>query len=451
MKWYGQSDTGQRREHNEDNWCIDPALSLAMVADGMGGHAAGEVASGIVVETVRTQLGVESNGEALLARLRTAVEAAHAAVLASAKADPARRGMGSTVTAAVVQAGYYHLAHVGDSRAYLLRAGQLFRLTRDHTIVEDMVMAGMMTAEEAERSPQRHILRQAVGAEQITVDLYRGFFHRDDTLLLCSDGLHDMLPDARIEAILRQNAGVPDAAAQQLIDAANAAGGEDNITVVLVTGDGMHGTPERVNADTMDLTTISTALQHDIPTPPQRKRRGCLAGVILLLIMAALAAAILAPQSRQYRWNMTATPPRLETLFWGITLPGGDPLPAQLGNAALIPLVTASESSAKSYAKLRSTRYARTATARAELRKVIHAALDAPLESYRQMREHLRRMPEITVAGFGTELPTLKSARAIAAAFKPYDEQAMTTYLEELDAAIAWLSTPSEEWPNQWP
>lgn len=231
----GHTDTGLTRAGNEDAYFCGETVFA--VADGLGGHQAGEIASSIAIEPVAALDGrpFATAGEARDA-VAAAVADANRAVWRDAEADPAHAGMGTTLTAAVVHGDTALLAHVGDSRAYLHRSGEgLARLTADHTPVEELVRAGQLSAAEAARHPERSVLSRAVGLEpEVEVDSPDPVtLSAGDRLLLCSDGLTEPLSDEAIAEILDRN---PDAesACRALIDAANDRGGPDNITVVLV-------------------------------------------------------------------------------------------------------------------------------------------------------------------------------------------------------------------------
>jgi protein phosphatase len=233
------TDIGQVREGNEDAYLLlDP---LFAVADGMGGHRGGEVASSLALETVR---GLFEEGEGSLTEQ---VERANRAVFERSQTDRAVAGMGTTLTAALVQGDRARLAHVGDSRAYLLRDGELHLLTEDHTLVHRMVQEGEITPDEAETHPHRSILTRALGVDDaLDVDEGMVALRGGDRLLLCTDGLTAMVRDGEIRAILAET---PDAreAADRLVRAANDAGGIDNITVVIldVAGDDPEGGGDR--------------------------------------------------------------------------------------------------------------------------------------------------------------------------------------------------------------
>ena len=221
------TDVGRVRDHNEDAFLVDDQLGLFAVADGMGGHQAGEVASAIALEALRAAV---TSGEGI----RDAVTRANDAVHEKSTTDERLRGMGTTLTAGTLAAGdTLLLGHVGDSRAYLLRDHHLERLTTDHSLVEELVQAGELTEEQAESDPRRSMITRALGIEpEVDVDLYPVQVVSGDRLLLCSDGLTGMVGEDRIEAVLTEEPD-PNAAARRLIDAANAGGGIDNITVLV--------------------------------------------------------------------------------------------------------------------------------------------------------------------------------------------------------------------------
>ncbi|MGI8631222.1 MAG: Stp1/IreP family PP2C-type Ser/Thr phosphatase [Solirubrobacterales bacterium] len=220
---------GRQREANEDSFFARNPLYV--VADGMGGAQAGEVASRMAAETFDAELSGEGTPEQQLAeKARAANEQIHA----HAAADASRAGMGTTLTAVLVGTDDAAIAHVGDSRAYLVRDGELRRLTRDHSLVEELRRQGKLTEEQAETHPQRSIITRALGPEaQVEVDTMTVGVRHGDLLLLCSDGLTTMLAEAQILELVESANGDLDVAVGVLIDAANAAGGRDNITVLL--------------------------------------------------------------------------------------------------------------------------------------------------------------------------------------------------------------------------
>lgn len=228
LMWGARSDVGCVRSHNEDSYLV--ASPLFAVCDGMGGHAAGEVASSIAVETIART----SPGTADAAQLAAAVEAANAAVIEAAASGIGRPGMGCTATVAYIEGTTIAIAHVGDSRAYLLHEGVLTRVTRDHSYVEELVDAGEITADEARVHPNRSVITRALGsdpgmyADHFTLNIVEG-----DRLILCSDGLSSMISDSEIEDIAVKSS-TAQMCTDNLVDAALAAGGADNVSVVVV-------------------------------------------------------------------------------------------------------------------------------------------------------------------------------------------------------------------------
>ncbi|HEV2310691.1 MAG TPA: Stp1/IreP family PP2C-type Ser/Thr phosphatase [Acidimicrobiia bacterium] len=222
------TDTGRVRDHNEDAFLVDDQLGLFAVADGMGGHQAGEVASAIALEALRAAV---TSGEGI----RDAVTSANDAVYEKSTTDDRLRGMGTTLTAGTLAAGdTLLLGHVGDSRAYVLRDHRLERLTTDHSLVEELIQAGELTEAQAEHDPRRSMITRALGIEPtVEVDLYPIQVHDGDRLLLCSDGLTGMVGEDEIENVLTEERDA-NQAAHRLVDEANAAGGIDNITVLIV-------------------------------------------------------------------------------------------------------------------------------------------------------------------------------------------------------------------------
>jgi serine/threonine protein phosphatase PrpC len=221
------SDVGREREGNEDSFLERPPLFV--VADGMGGAEAGEVASQTAVQVFEDAVGADELPDGLAAT----VEAANARINAMAKEDPSRGGMGCTLTASYAAAGRLSVAHVGDSRLYRMRAGQFEQLTEDHSLVGGLVRLGQLTPREAEQHPQRSVILRAVGVEPtVEVDVLHQELEPDDVYLTCSDGLTSMVRDEVIAETLRIFTALADAAAM-LVDLANESGGRDNITVAL--------------------------------------------------------------------------------------------------------------------------------------------------------------------------------------------------------------------------
>ena len=226
MRFAADSDPGRVRGHNEDAFAANPALGVWMVADGMGGHARGEVASAMVVDTVTA--GISNDGS-----LRESVLGAHHAIEAAAAEHPDQHGMGSTVVVLKVSGIKSDLVWVGDSRAYRWHAGSLHRLTRDHSLVEALIDEGRISRKQAEDHLQRNVITQTLGLGHpkpscLELDLAAG-----DWILMCSDGLTDELSDAQIAEVLATSTH-PRGAVSALIAQANSHGGRDNICVVIV-------------------------------------------------------------------------------------------------------------------------------------------------------------------------------------------------------------------------
>jgi protein phosphatase len=226
---FERTDTGRQRRGNEDAFYA--RAPLFAVADGMGGAQAGEVASHLAVEVL--EQGLPDGAGSVEERLRARVSEANERIMQSAQADDARTGMGTTLTVAYVGEDDLTVAHVGDSRLYRLRDGTFERLTDDHSLVEELVRQGKLTPAEADEHPQRSIITRALGAEEaVEADSATWAGRHDDVYLICSDGLTSMVPEARVAEVLVAARSL-DAAGRALIDAANEAGGRDNITVVL--------------------------------------------------------------------------------------------------------------------------------------------------------------------------------------------------------------------------
>ncbi len=227
-----RTDIGCLRDHNEDSLVVAPPLFA--VADGMGGHAAGEVASEIAVNVLAERAPEHPDGAALA----QAIEAANREVLLAARDGRGREGMGTTMTAAMLEGERLVIAQVGDSRAYLLHQGKLQQLTRDHSLMADMIEAGQLTPEEARVHPQRSVITRALGSDpNLQPDIYEINVETGDRLLICSDGLSGMVRDEGIEHTMRRIQD-PQRCASQLVNEAIAAGGHDNVTVIVadVTG-----------------------------------------------------------------------------------------------------------------------------------------------------------------------------------------------------------------------
>jgi protein phosphatase len=291
----GLSDTGRKRRQNEDAYVCEPPLFA--IADGMGGAQAGEVASRLAAAAFEEGAAAIRGEEGVA----TIVRDANARIFERAVHDPAVAGMGTTATVAVVDepAGTVTLAHVGDSRAYLYRQGALEQLTSDHSLVGELVRSGRLTEDEAAVHPHRSVITRALGTDaEVEVDTLTVGVVPGDLVLLCSDGLSAMLRDEDIARVLESTDGAPREAAEALVSAANQAGGEDNITVVLF---------ELVEADAEAAPTLAPAPDDepgdepdpddpDGPTVEDVRRHGAGKGSrwpALLLLVAILAVAAL--------------------------------------------------------------------------------------------------------------------------------------------------------------
>ena len=258
------TDVGVVRDHNEDSAFMEAKQGFFIVADGMGGHAAGEVASAMAVETVRQTLeGAKAEIEAfrktpsdagrrgLVQLLQNAVLQAHQAVYQRGQTETDKQGMGTTLDVVLVAGGEAFVAHVGDSRTYLVRDGRSSQITTDHTVAEVLVIEGKLTIEEAQVSPLRTILVNAIGVSaDVGVEMAHVTLKKNDRLLLCSDGLHDYFP-VEEEIAQRMAAEKPGDALKEMVELAKTRGGHDNITGVAVHVTDIHeaATPERVSGD----------------------------------------------------------------------------------------------------------------------------------------------------------------------------------------------------------
>jgi len=247
LKAFGLTHVGRQRQHNEDAFLVEGDAKLFLVADGMGGHAAGEIASRIAVDSISEFIlhtkeddgtwphAYDEHFRRSTNRLMAALRMANTRVLEAMRKDARLRGMGTTVVACMAENDTMSVAHVGDSRAYLIRDGQLSRITNDHSWVFEQVQAGMLTEAEAEKHPLRNVITRALGgALQVTPDASEIEARPGDVFLLCSDGLTGMVPESEIERIVTATKGDLEKACQELIDAANERGGLDNVTAVLV-------------------------------------------------------------------------------------------------------------------------------------------------------------------------------------------------------------------------
>ena len=221
------TDTGRKRRHNEDVYVVDPPIFA--IADGMGGANAGEVAAALAADALRETADGGSGEKAVV----TLIQEANRRVYQQATEDTAKSGMGTTMTVALLDDGRVRIGHVGDSRAYLIRDGELSQLTDDHSLVGELVRSGKLTPEDAETHPQRSVITRALGTDpDVDVDTITIETRSGDLFLLCSDGLYSMVGNDRILELVERNRRDLDATAKALVAAANKGGGDDNITVV---------------------------------------------------------------------------------------------------------------------------------------------------------------------------------------------------------------------------
>jgi PPM family protein phosphatase len=305
----GKTDPGRKRRHNEDAFVLEPPLFA--VADGMGGAQAGEVAARIAAAVFREYH--EADELAPPKRMSAIIQEANRRIYERAQSDANASGMGTTVTAAIVESGGVAIGHVGDSRAYRLREGRLEQLTQDHSLVADLLRDGRLTPEEAEAHPQRSVITRALGTDsQVDVDTQTVDAAPGDVFLLCSDGLTTMVSDERILELLQSSSSL-EQAAKALVKAANRGGGEDNVTVVLfavedgdraleetlVRGDG-RGRDEDLEDTLTGLAVPAEARQVRAPAPRRRWRRRLLVALAAVAAVAALIAGALWGLSRAY-------------------------------------------------------------------------------------------------------------------------------------------------------
>ncbi|MEN9544996.1 MAG: hypothetical protein RLZZ598_1829, partial [Pseudomonadota bacterium] len=241
FEFFSATDTGRSRNNNEDAVAIDETALLAVLADGMGGYNAGEVASGMATAFIKAELGrwlTEATAQATDADVRRAmdicVENANRAIFNAANTNAQYAGMGTTLLLAVLRESRVLVGHVGDSRVYRWRGQELTQITRDHSLLQEHIDAGLLSPEQAAMSQHRNLVTRAVGVEDtVLLETHLHDLHGGDILLLCSDGLSDMLSETQIAELLHDHDALPEAA-QALVDAANEAGGRDNISVILV-------------------------------------------------------------------------------------------------------------------------------------------------------------------------------------------------------------------------
>jgi serine/threonine protein phosphatase PrpC len=241
IEFFCATDTGRARSNNEDSVTVDEPNALAVLADGMGGYNAGEIASGMATSFIQRELGrwLEEVGESatdpeVRRAMDICVDNANRAIFNAANANPQYAGMGTTLVVAVFRGTRVLIGHVGDSRAYRLRGGRLMQVTRDHSLLQEQIDAGLITPEQAAFSANKNLVTRAVGVEDtVLLETHLHDVQPGDMYLMCSDGLSDMLDNATLAQLLQTHDELPKAG-RALIDAANEAGGKDNIALVLV-------------------------------------------------------------------------------------------------------------------------------------------------------------------------------------------------------------------------
>jgi serine/threonine protein phosphatase PrpC len=264
------SDTGKKRRRNEDSYVVAPPLFA--VADGMGGAQAGEVASKLAAAALEDTDSGSSSGQE---RVVSLIQEANRRVYARANTDPATSGMGTTMTVALVEGQVVTIGHVGDSRAYLVRAGRLEQLTEDHSLVNELLKSGKLSPQEAETHPQRSVITRAVGTDpDVDVDAFTVDALDGDVFLLCSDGLTDMVDDDGILDVVERYHDDLDRVAKSLVSAANRGGGEDNITVIAFTmtadGDTARLPAAEPDEDTLEGIPVPAPAVDTMVVPPEQ-------------------------------------------------------------------------------------------------------------------------------------------------------------------------------------
>ena len=317
-----RTDVGRVRSANEDSYLAKEPIFV--VADGMGGHLAGDVASSTAVSTIEGQLTEAAPDQP--DSFATLVRGANRAIWEKAQSDNALRGMGTTCTLLYLDDATAHIAHVGDSRAYRLRDGELEQLTEDHTLVARMVREGKLAPEDAEHHPQRSIITRALGVDSdVSVDLLAVELHPGDRLLLCSDGLSSMINESVIAEVLGAEAD-PQSAADALVDRANEAGGEDNVTVVIIEVGEASSESDASASATVAPAPPEPPARADTPgeLPPEvrvsRRPRRWFRRLTGLLVLGALGTAGVwaADYTLEHSWFVGVNGDGLVTIYRGI-------------------------------------------------------------------------------------------------------------------------------------
>ena len=364
LKWGATTDVGMVRQQNEDDFCADD--NLFVVADGMGGHNAGEVASALAIATVRSGA---RGGIFTATQFRELVQQANTAIYTASLDDSTQSGMGTTLTAMAVVPGEEPavlIANVGDSRTYLFRNNVLSRISVDHSYVQELVNEGIITPEEARVHPRRNIVTRAMGIDRnVQVDVFQQIVRTGDRLLLCSDGLVDEVADADIAQILREHTN-PQETAEALVMVANANGGRDNTTVIVV--DVVDDISEPVVLQVADITGQVEAVQEDVTAPTKRSgmlRPGMIAFWSALIVIMLSAVTIVGVYARSGYFvgfdnndNVTIYQGRVGGLLWfqptvnTQTRLNGDDLPEDVRREVLLNRTFTSSSQAARFLML---------------------------------------------------------------------------------------------------
>ena len=364
VKWGATTDVGMVRQQNEDDYCADDELFV--VADGMGGHNAGEVASALAIATVRSGA---RGGIFTADQFRELVQQANTAIYTASLDDSTQSGMGTTLTALAMVPGEEPailVANVGDSRTYLFRHNVLSRISVDHSYVQELVNEGIITPEEARVHPRRNIVTRAMGIDRtVQVDVFEQTVRTGDRLLLCSDGLVDEVPDADISRVLQEHSD-PQEAAEVLVMTANANGGRDNTTVIVV--DIVDDISEPVVLPVADITEQMPAVQETAPVASRRSkllRPGMIAFWSAMLAIVLTGVTVVGVYARNGYFvgfdandNVTIYKGRVGGLLWfdptvdTQTRLNGDDLPEDVRREVLLNRTFASSSQAARFLSL---------------------------------------------------------------------------------------------------
>jgi PPM family protein phosphatase len=321
-----RSDTGRQRHGNEDSYYARPPFYV--IADGMGGAQSGEVASRIATEVFDEEMGDGGPEEQLAARAREA----NRRIFDLARKDASHSGMGTTLTGALLSGDEVAIVHVGDSRAYLFREGELRRITRDHSLVEELRRRGQLTTEEAEEHPQRSVITRALGPEpDVELDVHTHQVRAGDVFVLCSDGLTDMVSEDRIQAVLSDSETLK-TAVDRLVEEANDAGGKDNITVIAFR---VGGEEEPTPAPDETVLNLAAAAPSEAteeapvavaapprprpePPAPRPRRRRVRLVLVAILVVAVLAGASVGAVAGLHSVYFVGSERGLVTLYRGV-------------------------------------------------------------------------------------------------------------------------------------